>query len=118
MPLDWFFRPGVKLDFRKIPDGHVVSAAEVEDELKRIKHELKPLDIVLVNTRASECIDTDEYLTAGCGMGRGHALSDLARRAGSRHRRLEVGRAVFAHAQALGGDARSFDHLGGAQSRA
>jgi kynurenine formamidase len=70
VPLDWFLRPGVKLDFRKMPDGHVVTAAEVEAELKRIGHELKPLDIVLVNTRASERIGTDEYLTAGCGMGR------------------------------------------------
>ena len=70
VPLDWFFHPGVKLDFRKVPDGHVVTAAEVEAELKRIGHELKPFDIVLVNTRASICIGTDEYLTAGCGMGR------------------------------------------------
>ena len=74
VPLDWFFRPGVKLDFRKMPDGHVVTAAEVEAELKRIGHELKPLDIVLVNTRASERIGTDEYLTAGCGMGRDATL--------------------------------------------
>ena len=35
VPLDWFFRPGVKLDFRKVPDGHVVRAAEVDAELKR-----------------------------------------------------------------------------------
>jgi len=70
IPLDWCFRPGVKLDFRKRADGHVVSAAEVEAELKRIGHELKPFDIVLINTRASECIGTEEYLTAGCGMGR------------------------------------------------
>ena len=70
VPLDWFFRPGVKLDFRRLPDGHVVSAAEVEAELKRIGHELKPFDIVLVNTRASECIGTDEYMSAGIGMGR------------------------------------------------
>ena len=70
VPLDWFFRPGVKLDFRRLPDGHVVTAAEVEAELKRIGHELKPFDIVLVNTRAASCMGTDEYLTAGCGMGR------------------------------------------------
>jgi hypothetical protein len=25
--LHWFFGPGVKLDFRGLPDGHVVSAA-------------------------------------------------------------------------------------------
>jgi kynurenine formamidase len=60
----------VKLDFRHLPDGHVVIAAEVEVELKRIGHELKSFDIVLVSTRAASCIGTDEYLTAGCGMGR------------------------------------------------
>jgi kynurenine formamidase len=70
VPLDWFFHAGVKLDFRRVPDGHVVTAAEVDAELKRIGHELAPLDIVLVNTRASECIGSEEYLTAGCGMGR------------------------------------------------
>lgn len=70
MPLDWFFRPGVKLDFRHKPDGHVISAAEVAEELDRIGHDLQPFDIVLVNTRASECYGTEEYLTAGAGMGR------------------------------------------------
>ena len=24
VPLDWCYRPGVKLDFRHLPDGHVV----------------------------------------------------------------------------------------------
>ncbi len=70
VPLDWFFRPGVKLDFRNAEDGHVITAAEVEEELDRIGHELKPLDIVLVNTRASECYGTDQYLVAGAGIGR------------------------------------------------
>jgi kynurenine formamidase len=70
VPLDWFFRPGVKLDFRDLPDGHVVRADEVKAELKRIGHDLRPFDIVLVNTRASECYGSDEYLTAGIGMGR------------------------------------------------
>lgn len=69
-PLDWFFRPGVKLDFRSLPDGHIVTAAEVEAELKRIGHELKPLDIVLVNTKTSEMLGTDKYMTTGIGMGR------------------------------------------------
>jgi len=53
IPLDWCFRPGVKLDFRHLPDGHVVSASEVEAELARIGHVLQPFDIVLVNTRAA-----------------------------------------------------------------
>jgi len=69
-PLDWFFRPGVKLDFRTLADGHVVSAAEVAAELARIGHTLKPLDIVLVNTKTSEMLGTDRYMSTGIGMGR------------------------------------------------
>ena len=34
VPLDWCFQPGVKLDFRHLPDGHVVTGAEVEAELE------------------------------------------------------------------------------------
>ena len=70
VPLDWCFQPGVKLDFRNKPDGHVVSAAEVEAELKRIGHQLKPLDIVLVNTSAGAKYGQDDYVDSGCGMGR------------------------------------------------
>ncbi len=52
VPLDWCFQPGVKLDFRHFEDGYVATPADVEAELKRIGHQLKPLEIVLVNTRA------------------------------------------------------------------
>ena len=31
VPLEWCFQPGVKLDFRHLPDGYVVTADEVED---------------------------------------------------------------------------------------
>lgn len=70
VPLDWCFAPGVKLDFRHLPDGHVVSAAEVEAELARIGHDLQPLDIVLVNTSAGACYGQPDYVSRGCGMGR------------------------------------------------
>lgn len=70
LPLDWFFRPGVKLDFRHFEDGYVVQPDDIDAELKRIGYELKPLDIVLVNTKASEYYGTDEYLTRGIGIGR------------------------------------------------
>ncbi len=69
VPLDWCFRPGVKLDFRHLPDGHVVSAAEVETELQRIGHALQPLDIVLVNTRAGGALGDPAFVDIGCGMG-------------------------------------------------
>jgi kynurenine formamidase len=67
--LQWCFQPGVKLDFRKFPDGYVVTAHDVEAELRRIHHSLKPLEIVVVNTRAGSRYGSDDYVSAGCGMG-------------------------------------------------
>lgn len=69
IPLDWCFQPGVKLDFRHLPDGHVVSAAEVEAELARIGHTLSPLEIVVVNTSAGAKFGQPDYVACGCGMG-------------------------------------------------
>ncbi len=69
VPLEWCFQPGVKLDFRHLPDGHVVTANEVEAELARIDHTLSPLEIVLVNTRAGSRYGHDDYVSSGCGMG-------------------------------------------------
>lgn len=70
VPLEWCLNPGVKLDLRDRPDGHVVSAAEVAAELERIGHELQPLDIVLVNTAAGAKYGRPDYVDSGCGMGR------------------------------------------------
>jgi kynurenine formamidase len=79
LPLEWCLQPGVKLDFRNMPDGHVVTAAEIEAELNRIGHELQPLDIVLVNTRAGAIFDEPGYLDAGVGIGREATLYMLER---------------------------------------
>jgi kynurenine formamidase len=59
----------VKLDFRHLPDGYVATAADVENELKRIGHTLKPLEIVIVNTSAGVKYGRQDYVTSGCGMG-------------------------------------------------
>ena len=67
VPLDWCFQRGVKLDFRHFADGYVATAADVEAELKRIGHELKPLDIVLVNTSAGKRYGHDDYLPSEIG---------------------------------------------------
>jgi len=77
--LNWCFQPGVKLDFRHLPDGAVVTAEDVEEELRRINHTLQPLEIVLVNTRAGERYGHDDYINAGCGMGREATLYLLER---------------------------------------
>lgn len=72
--LDWCMQPGVKLDFRHLPDGHVVTVDEVEAELARIGHQLSPLEIVIVNTAAGARYGHNDYVTAGCGMGRDATL--------------------------------------------
>lgn len=69
IPLDWCFRPGVKLDFRHFANGYVVTAADVEAELLRIGHDLQPFDIVLVNTAAGKAVGNPEFVNIGCGMG-------------------------------------------------
>lgn len=79
LPLEWCLAPGVKLDFRHVPDGHVISAAEVESELRRIDYTLQSLDIVLVNTSASSRYGSSDYIDSGCGMGREATLWLLQR---------------------------------------
>ncbi|SNT32139.1 Kynurenine formamidase [Tardiphaga sp. OK246] len=70
VPLEWCFQRGVKLDFRSLADGYVATADDVETELRRIGHDLQPLDIVVVNTRAGERLGQADYVSAGCGVGR------------------------------------------------
>src|SRR5262249_20805837 len=68
-----------KLDFRHFPDGYVATAADVEAALKRIGHELRPLEIVVVNTSAGAKFGQADYVPSGCGMGREATLYLLER---------------------------------------
>ena len=105
VPLEWCFQPGVKLDFRHLPDGHVASPGDVEAELKRIGHTLKPLEIVVVNTSRRSQIRTGRLCRFRLRHGQGgHAVVAGARRAAGWHRRLELGRAFLAHAAPSGRD--------------
>jgi kynurenine formamidase len=70
VPLDWCLQPGVKLDFRDKPDGYVLTKSDVKGELERIGHTLSPLEIVVINTRAGDRYGSDDYVSAGCGVGR------------------------------------------------
>ncbi|MBN1534292.1 MAG: cyclase family protein [Spirochaetes bacterium] len=70
IPLEWCTGPGVRLDFRKFPDGHLVTAAEMEAAFAAMGHTLSAGEIVLVNTGADKYWGTQEYLVRGCGMGR------------------------------------------------
>lgn len=69
-PLDWFLRPAVRLDFRHLPHGHVVTADEMQQALDVAGHELKPLDIVVCNTSAGARYGQADYVPSGCGFGR------------------------------------------------
>jgi kynurenine formamidase len=79
VPLEWCFQPAVKLDVRDRPDGYVLTAQDMAQELARIGHELSPLEIVVVNTRAGERYGEDDYVSAGCGVGREATLYLLER---------------------------------------
>ena len=79
VPLEWCLNPGVKLDFRHMETGYVATPADVEAELKRIGHDLQPLDIVVVNTSAGERYGHDDYIHTGCGIGRDATLWMLER---------------------------------------
>ena len=79
VPLEWCFQPAVKLDFRHFPDGYVVKPGDVDAELKRVGHELRPLEIVVINTSAGERYGFDDYVDSGCGMGKAATLWLLER---------------------------------------
>ncbi|MFI9505537.1 cyclase family protein [Nocardia sp. NPDC052566] len=74
VPLEWCFQPGVKLDFRHFEDGYVVTADDIDAELDRIGHTLRPLEIVVVNTSAGTRYGADDYVSSGCGIGRAATL--------------------------------------------
>jgi kynurenine formamidase len=74
IPLAWCFSDGVLLDFRHKGDGDRITAEDVEKELKRIDYEIKPLDIVLVQTGAEKAWGKPEYLVTGGGMTRESTL--------------------------------------------
>lgn len=70
VPLDWCIRPGVKLDLRALPDGHVATAADLDAAVKATGRALQPFDIVLINTAAGAAYGRPDFLGRGCGIGR------------------------------------------------
>ena len=74
VPLEWLYQPGVKLDFRHMPDGTLIQPADIEAELTRIGHTLRPMEIVVANTRAGQRYGEADYIDSGCGFGRAATL--------------------------------------------
>lgn len=74
IPLEWCLRDGVVLDFRHKADGERITADDLKKELKRIKYEIKPMDIVLIQTGADSAWGKPQYLVKGAGMDRESTL--------------------------------------------
>jgi len=74
IPLDWCYGDGVLLDFRHKADGERITADDVKKELERINYEIKPLDIVLVQTGSDAAWGTPQYLLKGAVMDRESTL--------------------------------------------
>ena len=105
VPLEWCFKPAVKLDFRHLPDGYVATPGDVEAELKRIGHALKPLEIVVVNTSAGSALRRGRLRRQWLRNGQGrNVVAARARGTARRNRRMELGRTVLAHAKTRAGD--------------
>ena len=68
-PLDWYFGEGVVLNMTHKKPGETVGAQDVEKELERIGHTLKPGDIVCVRFDTDKTFGTWEYWNSHPGMG-------------------------------------------------
>jgi kynurenine formamidase len=68
LPLEWFFAPGVCLDFSAKEDGDAVTEAELVAELEQIGHTLAPLEIVLIRTGRDQFYGQPDYMKRGPGV--------------------------------------------------
>ena len=68
LPLDWFFRPGVVLDFSARADGETIEVADLERAVAAGGHALAPLDIVLVRTGRDAHLAEPDYMARGPGV--------------------------------------------------
>jgi kynurenine formamidase len=68
LPLDWFFRPGVVLDFHAREDGETIEVDDLQDALAAAGHELVERDIVLVRTGRDVFYGEADYMARGPGV--------------------------------------------------
>ena len=70
MPLEWFYGPGVVLDFSDRAAGYVIVPADLDAALARIGHRLSPGEIVLIRTDRWRDFDRPDFALRHPGMGR------------------------------------------------
>jgi len=74
MPLEWFYGDGVVLDMRHKSKGSVIEVEDLISALRKIQYDLKPGDIVLIQTGTDRYWGKPEYFESGCGMGKASTL--------------------------------------------
>ncbi|MGW0534443.1 cyclase family protein [Streptomyces sp. NPDC003032] len=67
MPLDWFLRPAVVLDLTESGVG-TIGVEQIEKAIAEAGYRPQPLDIVLLNTGASQWVGTPRYFTDFAGL--------------------------------------------------
>ena len=73
VPLEWCFAPGVRLDVRHKQPGEEITVEDLKECLAAIDYELKPIDIVMLQTDCDKKINTPEYFRQP-GLGRDGTL--------------------------------------------
>jgi kynurenine formamidase len=68
LPLEWFFAPGVRLDFTDRDDGETIAAEDLDAALAKVGHELRERDIVLIHTGRDEHYAAPDYIVRGPGV--------------------------------------------------
>ncbi len=68
LPLDWFFRPGVVLDFHDRADGQTIEADDLKAALETAGHHLAEQDIVLIRTGRDAYYGQADYPERGPGV--------------------------------------------------
>jgi kynurenine formamidase len=68
LPLDWFFRPGVVLDFQGLVDGQTIEVDDLEHALDTVGYQLAERDIVLIRTGRDAYYRESDYASRGPGV--------------------------------------------------
>ena len=74
LPLEWFYSDGAVLDMRHKARGSLITIDDLKAALNRIGYQIKPWDIVMIQTGTDKLWGKAEYFDAGCGMGRESTL--------------------------------------------
>lgn len=74
IPLDWCYGDAVRLDLTRKKAGEEIHPKDIQEALRNIQYELKPLDIVLLMTGASKAYGQPDYAKSHPGVTRDSTL--------------------------------------------